>query len=226
MHHLPDIPQDAFEQRLFELATDALVVCRVDGTIRRANPAAALLVLGDAGASVTGVLWEVVHPDDLAHVRSVFEQVGPDGSVHDEELRVRIVRPGGEVRWADVRAVVDQAAGLCHIVARDEPVARNERASAREILQALIDGAWALALPLLIIGGMKVGAFTPTEAAVVAAVYAFLVGAFVYRELKFRDVARIVTESAINSGLILLMIAASGIFSWLVANLDVDAALD
>ena len=54
MHHLPDIPQDAFEQRLFELATDALVVCHVDGTIRRANPAAALLLLGDAEGSVTG----------------------------------------------------------------------------------------------------------------------------------------------------------------------------
>jgi C4-dicarboxylate transporter DctM subunit len=66
---------------------------------------------------------------------------------------------------------------------------------------------------------------TPTEAGAVAVVYSGLVGLFAYRELKLRDVSRIVTESAINSGLILLMIAASGIFSWLVANLALGETL-
>ena len=119
MHHLPDIPQDALEQRLFELTADALVVCSLDGVIRRANPAAARLLLGDAGGTVTGRLWDVVHADDVAHVRAIFRAVGDDGRVRDEELRVRVARPDGEVRWAEVRAVVDHDAGLCHIVARD-----------------------------------------------------------------------------------------------------------
>ncbi len=61
------------------------------------------------------------------------------------------------------------------IVARDEPVARAKRASLREIAgDTPVDGIWALVLPGLIVGGMKAGVFTPTEAAVVAAVYAGL----------------------------------------------------
>ena len=144
MHHLPDIPQDAFEQRLFELATDALVVCRVDGTIRRANPAAALLLLGDAEGQVTGRLWDAVHPEDVAHVRALFQEVSPEGRIRDEELRVRIVRPGGEVRWAEVRAVVDHDAGLCHIVGRD--MTGRDAADAERLSEAFRDAPTGMAI--------------------------------------------------------------------------------
>src|SRR5690606_29385966 len=72
-----------------------------------------------------------------------------------------------------------------YIVARDEPAARTQRASLREVGKSALDGVWALGLPVLIIGGMRAGIFTPTEAAVVAAVYAAAVGAFIYRELRF-----------------------------------------
>ena len=144
MHHLPDIPQDAFEQRLFELATDALVVCGVDGTIRRANPAAARLLLGSEDAPLTGTLWHVVHPQDLDRVRGVFEQVSPDGHVRDEQFRVRIVRPGADVRWAEVRAVVDHDAGLCHIVARD--ISGRDEADAERLSEAFRDAPTGMAI--------------------------------------------------------------------------------
>ena len=58
------------------------------------------------------------------------------------------------------------------------------------VVAACVDGVWALVLPVVIIGGMKFGVFTPTEAAVVAAVYAFVVGMFIYRELKFAPALR------------------------------------
>ncbi len=144
MHNLPDIPQDAFEQRLFELATDALVVCRIDGTIRRANPAAARLLLGDEDAPLTGLLWDVVHPDDLAGARAVFEAVSPDGQVRDEEFRVRIVQPGNAVRWAEVRAVVDHDAGLCHIVARD--ITGRDEDDAERLSEAFRDAPTGMAI--------------------------------------------------------------------------------
>jgi PAS domain S-box-containing protein len=140
--HLPDIPQDAFERRLFELASDALVVCDVDGAIRRANPAAALLLMGDEHAPAGGVLWDIVHPDDVARVRSLFQRVDPHGRIREDEFRVRVVRAGGEVRWAEVRAVVDHDAELCHIVARD--VTGREEAEARlaEAQQVARLGSW------------------------------------------------------------------------------------
>ena len=144
MHHLPDIPQDAFEQRLFELATDALVVCRIDGAIRRANPAAARLLLGSEDVPLTGMLWDVVHADDLDSVRAVFEAVSPDGQVRDEEFRVRIVRPGAEVRWAEVRAVIDHDAGLCHIVARD--ITGRDEADAERLSEAFRDAPTGMAI--------------------------------------------------------------------------------
>lgn len=110
-------------------------------------------------------------------------------------------------------------------IARRRNFPRAKRASAAQVAHSFADALLALAMPVIIIGGIVGGAVTPTEAGALAAVYAGLVGLFVYRELKARDVARIVTESAINSGLILLMIAASGIFSWLVANLALGETL-
>ncbi|MFY8153122.1 MAG: TRAP transporter large permease subunit, partial [Hyphomicrobiales bacterium] len=59
-----------------------------------------------------------------------------------------------------------------YLLAKDEPVSTLPRPSVRSIAKAALDGLWALLLPFVIIGGMKLGVFTPTEAAVVAAVYA------------------------------------------------------
>ena len=80
-------------------------------------------------------------------------------------------------------------------------------------------------MPVIILGGIVAGVTTPTEAGVVAVLYAIGVGRFLYRELTWRQIARITQESMINSGLILLTIAAAGIFSWLVANLAIGETL-
>ncbi len=101
----------------------------------------------------------------------------------------------------------------------------STRASLRRILVALRDAIFALVMPVIILGGIVGGVVTPTEAGVIAVVYAALVGMFVYRELRVSELWRIVRESSVNSGLILLMIAASGTFSWLVANMAIGDAL-
>ena len=107
------------------------------------------------------------------------------------------------------------------IVARDEPVARAKRASLREIAATLVDGIWALVLPALIVGGMKAGIFTPTEAAVVAAVYAAFVGAFVYREFKLEHLRPALLNAIKTSASVMFLVAAAMVSAWLITIADI-----
>lgn len=79
---------------------------------------------------------------------------------------------------------------------RSEKVAPPARASRAEVLKALRESVWALGLPVIILVGLRMGVFTPTEAAVVAAVYALFVAMVVYRELSFRQLADIFQAAA------------------------------
>jgi tripartite ATP-independent transporter DctM subunit len=106
---------------------------------------------------------------------------------------------------------------------RDFPV--SDRATLPPFGQALKAALPALAMPVIILGGIIGGVTTPTEAGVVAVLYAVIVGRFLYRELSWRQIARITQESMVSSGLILLTIAAAGTFSWLVANLAIGETL-
>jgi tripartite ATP-independent transporter DctM subunit len=110
-----------------------------------------------------------------------------------------------------------------YIVARDEPAARVKRASFSEIGQSVLDGLWALGLPVLIIGGMKAGAFTPTEAAVVAAVYAAFVGGFIYRELKFEHLRPALLAALKTSAAVMFLVAAAMVSAWLITIADIPA---
>ncbi|MEM1504632.1 TRAP transporter large permease subunit [Domibacillus sp. 8LH] len=107
------------------------------------------------------------------------------------------------------------------IVARKDNVAVQPRASAKEMLTSLRHGIWALFLPIIIIIGLKFGIFTPTEAAVVAAVYALFVGIVVYRELKLKDLYHVLVQSAKMTSVVMFLVAAALVSSWLitVANL-------
>lgn len=110
-----------------------------------------------------------------------------------------------------------------YLVARDEPVAKTSRAKGGEILKAFVDSLWALGLPVLIIGGMKAGIFTPTEAAVVAAVYAGLVGAFVYRELKIEHLRPAMLAALKTSAAVMFLVAAALVSAWLITIADIPA---
>ncbi|MCF7935188.1 MAG: TRAP transporter large permease [Synergistales bacterium] len=76
---------------------------------------------------------------------------------------------------------------------------------------------WALLAPLIIIGGILGGVFTPTEAAAVAVVYSFFIGKFVYRELSWRDIPAVLKNSGITTSAVLLIIAMANIFAWVIA---------
>ncbi|MBP2231137.1 tripartite ATP-independent transporter DctM subunit [Azospirillum agricola] len=89
------------------------------------------------------------------------------------------------------------------------------------IWQAFKDAIWGLMAPVLILGGMRAGLFTPTEAAVVAAVYGLFVGFVIYRTLTLRDLYKVLVESAELSAIILIVVSLAGVFAWATGTLGV-----
>ena len=99
---------------------------------------------------------------------------------------------------------------------RDAPPVQVQRFEARRVRQALVRGVWALLLPLLIIGGMKFGVFTPTEAAVVAVVYSLLVGSLIHRELHWRQLPALMLSAAKTSATVMFLVACALVSAWLM----------
>jgi tripartite ATP-independent transporter DctM subunit len=90
----------------------------------------------------------------------------------------------------------------------------RERPSPKEVLMAFVDSIWAFLFPIALIGGIRFGLFTPTEAGAFAAVYAFVIGAFVYRELSWEKFKKTLEYTIMDIGSIMLIIAFSGIFGY------------
>ena len=101
----------------------------------------------------------------------------------------------------------------------------EERASFREITVGFVRALPALVLPFIILGGMHLGIFTPTEASAVAVFYALVVGRFLYRTLEFSMLPAILYRTAILTASILMIIAASEIFSFLLTIGQIPQAL-
>lgn len=108
---------------------------------------------------------------------------------------------------------------------RSENVTPPPRKSTREIVRTLLDGSWALALPGIIIFGLKFGIFTPTEAAVVAAVYSFIVAVFIYRELPLRNIFKVVTSAAQTTATVMFLVAAALVAAWMITVADLPSQL-
>ena len=87
-----------------------------------------------------------------------------------------------------------------------------------ELGSAFLGAFWALAMTGLIVGGMLSGFVTPTETAVVASIYAIVVGAFIYRELPLRAVPRILVNSAVSSAGILVLVGTANVFGWILVS--------
>ena len=94
---------------------------------------------------------------------------------------------------------------------------------ARRVFRALRDGVWALVLPVVIIGGMRAGIFTPTEAAVVAVFYSLFVGLFIYRELQFRKIPHLMLIALKVSSTIMFLVACAMVSAWLITIADIPS---
>ena len=102
---------------------------------------------------------------------------------------------------------------------------RLPRASWTERLKALSESFWGLFLIVIVIGGIYTGAFTPTEAAAMSAVYAFVVAVFVYRDMKLRDVGKVLLDSASMSAMLLYIITNAVLFSFLMTSENIPQAM-
>ncbi len=104
----------------------------------------------------------------------------------------------------------------CYWYARRRNIPLAPRAGIRDILKAARDSAWGLGVPVIILGGIYSGVFTPTESAAVAVAYTLFVTLVVYRSLTLAAVWNIAVSTALTSARILIMVAAATLFSWLL----------
>jgi TRAP-type transport system large permease protein len=102
------------------------------------------------------------------------------------------------------------------IVARKDQVRVSDRVPLKRRLQVTVNAFWSYLLAIVIIGGMKMGIFTPTEAAVVAVVYSLFVGLFIYREIKVQQLYRIILAAAKMSSVVMFLVAAALVSAWLI----------
>lgn len=102
---------------------------------------------------------------------------------------------------------------------------RNDGVGRLSFGKATWQASWALLMPVIVLGGIYGGVFTPTEAAAVAVLYSFIVGTVIYREIGFKDIYKILRRSVISSAVIMFIIANAGLFAFLITRAGVPAAI-
>jgi C4-dicarboxylate transporter, DctM subunit len=111
------------------------------------------------------------------------------------------------------------------VIAKRRGYPRLPKASWRARLRAFRESVWGLFLVVMVIGGIYAGLFTPTEAAATAAVYAFVIAVFVYRDLKLSDVPRVLLASANMSAMLLYIITNAVLFSFLMTSENIPQTM-
>jgi len=111
------------------------------------------------------------------------------------------------------------------IVARKDQVVVAEKVPFKKRITVTLNAFWSYLLAITIIGGMKMGVFTPTEAAVVAVVYSLFVGLFIYREIKVKDLYRIILSAAKTSSVVMFLVAAALVSAWLITVANIPAQI-
>ncbi len=110
-------------------------------------------------------------------------------------------------------------------IARKDKLPTEPRQSAKEIGKAMMDGVWALLLPIFILVGLRSGKFTATEAGVICVVYAMIVGLFIYRELKPSMLMDCLVSAAKSASVIMFLAAAAMVSSWMMTVANIPATV-
>jgi len=108
-----------------------------------------------------------------------------------------------------------------YIISKKRNYKREPKKSIKEIIHAFKEAFLALLMPVIILGGIYGGIFTPTEAAGVAVGYAFIVGVWIYKEIKLTEIAKIFTQSAVTTATIMFIISSAGLFGWIMTRANV-----
>jgi C4-dicarboxylate transporter DctM subunit len=108
--------------------------------------------------------------------------------------------------------------GVTFIYAKKHNFPTIPRASFKEVVKSFLDAFWGLFLVVIVMGGIYGGVFTPTEAAAVSAVYAFICATFIYRSLPFRDIGKVLLHAANTSSMLLYIITNAILFNFLLTS--------
>lgn len=109
--------------------------------------------------------------------------------------------------------------------ARKSGIKPEKKRNFKEIIKAFKEAGWALGIPVLVIGGIYGGIFTPTEAAAVTAVYAVVISMVVYKELTFKKLYEEAIESSVGTAQVMILISAASIFAWVLTSQQVPQDL-
>jgi C4-dicarboxylate transporter DctM subunit len=179
-----------------------------------------------AGVIATSGALGILFPPSInlvifAVATSGMQPRGPDGAIVDSasvgQLFIAGLVPG--LMLATMLGITTWYRAWRH----DYP--RMERASWGECLRAFRESFWGLFLIVLVLGGIYSGLFTPTEAAAMAATYAFIIAVFVYKELRLRDVPAVLLKAASMSAMILYIITNAAVFSWLLTSEQIPQSM-
>ena len=110
------------------------------------------------------------------------------------------------------------------VIARRQNLPRQPKVDMRSVLLAGRKAFWGLVLLVIILGGIYAGIFTPTEAAAVSAVYAFLVAVFIYKDIKIKDVPDVLTEAAKTTAMLMFIIANAYLFAFVLTTEQIPQA--
>jgi C4-dicarboxylate transporter DctM subunit len=94
----------------------------------------------------------------------------------------------------------------------------TQRGTFKEIRVAFIDSLWGILAPIIILGGIYGGIFTPTESAAVAAVYGILVGMFIYRTIGTKELFKLLVDTAMSSAIIMAIVMNASVFAWVLTT--------
>ena len=106
---------------------------------------------------------------------------------------------------------------ITYFISRKRNYPRGTGVSWREAIESAREGIWALIMPIIILGGILTGLFTPTEAAGIAVAYSFVVGFFIYKELTWQKVIEIAFDSAKLSAGLLLIVSMASVLAWVLS---------
>ncbi len=179
-----------------------------------------------AGVIATSGALGILFPPSInlvifAVATSGMQPKGPDGSIVDSasvgQLFIAGLVPGLML------ASMLGATTWYRAWRNDYP--RMKRATWGECLRAFRESFWGLFLIVLVLGGIYSGLFTPTEAAAMAAVYAFFIAVFVYKEMKFTEVPAVLLKASSMSAMILYIITNAAVFSWLLTSEQIPQSM-
>ncbi len=111
--------------------------------------------------------------------------------------------------------------GYSYYLARSNGWKGSSKFSTKEVLKALKEGIWGLSLPIVVLGGIYAGVFTPTEASAVAVVYALFIELFIHRSLTYQDLPKVILKSVLVASALIFIISTAATLSWYLSFMQV-----